>query len=313
MGTSITAEQARLLARYADEVVIGYDGDAAGQQASRRALPILLSHGLTARRADFGLDHDPDSLRLSAGPKAVVQAVESARDAVELEFDRLVPKGVRNDPKGQAAAAKHVGELLRSIPDSVLRYSYGRQAADRMGIPVELLWRRVGGGSRETQPTEEPPDRGPQIVRSLEELVLQLLLGGDAELPPAEQLPPPEAFLIPACRNIYRVFCDLYRDRAPGVPTVQEVLSRVPHEGSEVDQVARLLLEGQSGQSPQGLNEALQRVSRRWQMQRLRGLSSEISAAQRSGDEALLERLVREKTALSRSMHRSESEPDSID
>jgi DNA-binding HxlR family transcriptional regulator len=89
---------------------------------------------------------------------------------------------------------------------------------------------------------------------------------------------------------------------------VQEVLGRVPHEGTEVDQVARLLLEGSSALRKEDLDKALERMSRRWLQQRLRGLSSKISAAQRSGDEALMERLVREKTALSRALHRGVSE-----
>ena len=90
----------------------------------------------------------------------------------------------------------------------------------------------------------------------------------------------------------------------------QEVLGRVPHEGPEVDQVARLLLEGSSALRSEDLEKALHRMSRRWLQQRLRGLSSKISAAQRSGDEVLIDRLVREKTALSRALHRGMSETD---
>jgi len=310
MGTALTSDQARLLARYADEVVVGYDGDIAGEQAFRRVLPIILAQGLTVRRAQFGRDHDPDSLRRAAGPEAVVEAVEKAKDAVELEFDRLIPEGIHSDPKKQAVAAKQIGELLRSIPDSVLRYSYGRQAADGLGIPVELLWRRVGQRAEPRERGAESGERSPQVVRSLEELVLQLLLAGDTELPQPEELPPPEVFLIPACRNIYGAFCDLYNDRAPERPSVQEVLGRVPHEGPEVDQVARLLLEGSSALRSEDLETALHRLSRRWLQQRQRGLSSKISAAQRSGDEALIERLVREKTVLSRVLHRGMSESD---
>ena len=51
----------------------------------------------------------------------MVEAVEKAKDAVELEFERLIPAGVHSDPKKQAVAAKQIGELLRSIPDSVRR------------------------------------------------------------------------------------------------------------------------------------------------------------------------------------------------
>jgi DNA primase len=310
MGTALTPDQARLLGRYAEEVVVGYDGDAAGEQAFRRTLPILLAQGLTVRRAEFGRDHDPDSLRLAEGPEAVVEAVEKARDAVELELERLIPEGVHGDPKKQARAAKQIGELLRSIPDSVLRYGYGRRAADGLGIPVELLWRRVGQRTASKERGAETADPSPPVVRSQEELALQLLLSGDTGMPSPEDLPSPEAFLIPACRNIYGVFCDLYRDRAPERPSVQEILGRLPQEGPEVDLVARLLLEGAPALRTEELEKALHRMSRRWLQRQLRGLASGISAAQRSGDEALVERLVREKSALSRELHHGPSDSD---
>ena len=60
MGTALTAEQAHLLSRYAEEVVVGYDGDRAGEEAYRRALPLLLAPG------DGGL---PRSLRRRARPR----------------------------------------------------------------------------------------------------------------------------------------------------------------------------------------------------------------------------------------------------
>ncbi|MCP4658530.1 MAG: DNA primase, partial [bacterium] len=82
MGTALTPEQARLLARYVDEVTIGYDGDEAGEKATRRSLPILLAAGLTVRRALFPAGHDPDSLRVEAGAAAVRERVEAAEDAV---------------------------------------------------------------------------------------------------------------------------------------------------------------------------------------------------------------------------------------
>ena len=71
MGTALTPEQAKLLSRYAEEVVVAYDGDSAGENAFRRSLPLLLSEGLGVRRARFPDVHDPDSLRLEAGEEAV--------------------------------------------------------------------------------------------------------------------------------------------------------------------------------------------------------------------------------------------------
>ena len=299
MGTSLTAEQARLASRYADEVVVGYDGDEAGERAFRRLLPDLLQQGLGVRRARFGAGHDPDSLRLQSGEQAVAEAIEEAEDAVALEVDRLSPPEVVSDPRQVAKAAAAIGELLQAIPDAVLRFGYGRRAATRLQVPEELLWRRSAPPPRD----EAPPIREPGVVRSLEERALQLLLSG-AEPPPAGDLPPVEAFRDDALRNIFRVFCALYKDGEGVRPDPQLIVAELGADDGAVDRLARLLLEGPFA-SPSGeLEEAFKQLKRRWQQQLSRSLASEIGDAQRAGDEVRLNRLLGEKTALSRELHR---------
>ena len=144
MGTALTADQARLLARYAEEVVVGYDGDRAGEEAHRRALPILLGQGLAVFRARFGAGHDPDSLRLAEGEAAVARAVDRAPDAVIAEIERLTPGGVTGDPRRVAGAARELADLLKTIPDPVLRFGYARRAAQRLDLPVEILSKQIG-------------------------------------------------------------------------------------------------------------------------------------------------------------------------
>lgn len=304
MGTALTADQARLLARYADEVVVAYDDDEAGESAYRRALPLLLRVGLGVRRARFGAGHDPDSLRLSAGGEAVLEAVDTAPDAVLLELERVISPQVHRDPRGQSRAAGQVAELLRPVRDEVLRYSYARGAADRLGIPVELLWRRTGGEGRAEEEGSPAPSGAAGLVRSLEEKVLQLVLSESEELPSAEELPPAEVFLDRVCRNIYRAFRDLYRDRPERRPAARQVLSELAGDGSEVDRAAQLLLEEPSARSAGELGRCLDQLIRRWRQRRLRELASEINQAQRQGDQGRLESLLREKTELSLALHR---------
>jgi DNA primase len=300
MGTALTTEQARLAARYADEVVVGYDGDAAGENAFRRILPELLRHGLGVRRARFGAGHDPDSLRLQEGEQAVAEAVEEAPDAVALEVDRLSPPAVLSDPRQVAAAAAAIGELLQAIPDAVLRFGYGRRAAARLQVPEELLWRRAAP----PQSAERQPAWEPGVVRSLEERALQLLLSGSGPPPPVKDLPPAEVFRDEAMRNIFVAFCALYRDGSGDRPDPRLVVAELGADDGAVDRLARLLLEGPFA-SPSGeLEEAFKQLKRRWQQQRGRSLASEIGDAQRDGDEARLKRLLSEKTALSRELHR---------
>lgn len=315
MGTSLTPEQARLLARYADEVVVGYDGDEAGETAFRRALPLLLGEGLGVRRARFGAGQDPDSLRLEAGPEAVAAAVEEAADGITLELDRLLPgqgRGAPGSPHQQARLASRVEELLRPIPDDIVRFGYGRLAADRLGIPAEMLWRRGKPGeraARETAPAQGKPEEragssgyhpGELPPRPLEHQVLELLFTTEADsLPRPEGLPPAEVFFDPECRNIFRTFCALYTDEEGEPPSAKAVIAALGAGGGGVDRVAKVLLESPSAPSNSGLPALLEKLLRRWESRRLEELKRQIEEAQRQGDMDRCERLVSEKTALS--------------
>ncbi|HEV7784500.1 MAG TPA: DNA primase, partial [Thermoanaerobaculia bacterium] len=316
MGTALTPEQAKLLSRYAEEVVVAYDGDNAGENAFRRALPLLLGDGLAVRRARFPGTHDPDSLRLEQGEEAVRTAIGAAEDAVVAELDRAIPAGTAREPQLQAKAAAAVAELLRPIPDAILRFSYARVAADRLGIPVEMLARRIGGGARlETGPssagTSGAPltrpaggdDGGPRVVRSLEEQVLDVLLQTEdaAAIPPRDQLPPPEVFFDTECRNIYEAFCALYTE-AGSPPNGQKVRSRLGENEGIVVRFAKIMVEGSFASGRNGLQESLDTLTGRWFRRRRQEVQREIGDAQRRGDEALLSRLLEERDRLNRSL-----------
>jgi DNA primase len=322
MGTALTPEQARLLSRYAEEAVVGYDGDSAGETAFRRVLPLLLAEGLAVRRARFGEGHDPDSLRLEAGPEAVIRAVNEAEDAVFLEIERLVPRDAGNQPRLSATAAAALRELVGMVADPVARHGYLRRAAERLRIPEKIFFAQLAerrpAPAAKGGPAEAPRAAG--VVRSLEDRVLARLFSGEG-LPPPDELPVPEVFLDPQCRNIYRVFCTLYGDGGDGgrggsPPEARAVLAHLGSDGGSIDRMAQILVEAPVGsqepetpassgalapleRDPGTVPELLATLSRRFQEKRLRDLVGEISEAQRQGDAALLARLVEEKALLS--------------
>ncbi|HEX5720713.1 MAG TPA: DNA primase [Thermoanaerobaculia bacterium] len=301
MGTALTPEQAKQLSRYAEEVVVAYDGDNAGENAFRRALPLLLAEGLGVRRARFPAGHDPDSLRVEAGSEAVEAAVRDAEDAVVAEIERLVPPEAGREPRLQAKAATAVTELLRPIPDPILRFSYARIAAERLAVPVEMLTRRVGGAQREEQPSQTPrsPARAEGLSWNIEKLVLALLLEATEPVPPVEDLPQPEAFLDPECRNIYQAWCALYAGGAGSPPDARAVLSVIGSEGGTVDQMAGILLERNITSGRLGLLESLEKLEDRWRKQRSRELAGKIREAELRKDSVRLQSLLDEKSRLS--------------
>jgi DNA primase len=308
MGTALTPEQTKLLSRYAEEVVVAYDGDNAGENAFRRALPLLLSERLGVRRAHFPGSHDPDSLRLEQGEDAVRTAIEAAEDAVVAELERAIPAGTSREPQLQGKAAAAVAELLQPIPDAILRFNYARIAASRLGLPVEMLARRMGGARPEASEITRPDagdGGGSRLVRSLEEQILGVLLQSEddsAPLPPRDQLPPPEVFFDTECRNIYEAFCALYAE-AGSPPDAQRVRSRLGEGQGIVARFAKIMVEGSFASGRIGLLESLDKLTHRWLRQRKQEIAAEIREALRRNDGARLDSLLKERDSLNRSLH----------
>src|SRR5208282_6008028 len=88
-GTALTADHARILKRYVEEVVLCFDSDNAGQNAAMRSLDILLAAGLAIRVATVPAPHDPDSFIKEFGGGAFAALIENARGFFDYYLDRL--------------------------------------------------------------------------------------------------------------------------------------------------------------------------------------------------------------------------------
>lgn len=299
MGTALTPEQSKLLARYAEEVIVAYDGDAAGENAFRRALPLLLAEGIGVRRVRFPGSHDPDSLRLEAGEAAVAEAVSAAQDAVTAEIERLIPPGTAADPRAQAKAATAVAELLRPIPDAILRYGYARIAAERLKVPLDMLARRAGGAK------EEAPARGAvrELTWNTEINVLWFLLSEEGRahepVPPLKELPPPEVFFDAPCRNIYLEFSALYA-KAGVPPDARAVIGRFETGSKEPELIALIRNREEAPTRKVSLQQYFFQLCKRSEEQLLQDLAQRILEAKHRGDDALVAQLSEEKIQASR-------------
>lgn len=114
-GTALAEDQCRLLKRWADEVVILYDADAAGIKAAKRAIGLLTAVELKVRVACMSEGDDPDTLLRGKGAKAVQAAVENALSPMAFEFEMLVKSG---NPEDEAFWPQAVN-LLVSAPNSM--------------------------------------------------------------------------------------------------------------------------------------------------------------------------------------------------
>lgn len=139
LGTSLTAEQGRMLARYAREVIICYDADAAGEGATLRGMEILSSAGLSVRVAPLPKGHDPDSLIRQSGPEAFRKVLEESVPLTRYGVEAAVAGIDTSSVEGKVEAAKRLVPALARVSNAVEREELAGQMAQRLGIEAAAL------------------------------------------------------------------------------------------------------------------------------------------------------------------------------
>ncbi|MCJ2111766.1 DNA primase [Methylobacterium sp. E-025] len=135
LGTALTEEQLALLWRHADEPVLCFDGDGAGQRAAFRALDValpMLEPGRSLRFAMLPEGQDPDDLLRSGGSDAIDKVVEAAKPLVEMLWSRAVETGSTDTPERRAGLAKTLRGLVAGIRDETVRGYYRDEIEERL-------------------------------------------------------------------------------------------------------------------------------------------------------------------------------------
>jgi len=142
-GTSLTIEQAKAIHRFANQVVILYDGDDAGQKASNRAIPILLEEGLNVKVLLFPDNHDPDSYSRLVGNEPFAAYLEAqASDFLLFKAKKLSEEGKR-DPLKKAELIKELVQNIALIPEAITRSVYVKECGRIMDISEQILQTEV--------------------------------------------------------------------------------------------------------------------------------------------------------------------------
>jgi len=138
-GTAFTEQHARILKRYADEVVLCFDSDNAGQNAAVRALDHLLESGLAVRVAVVPAPHDPDSFIKANGSAAFQQLIAGAEGFFDYYLNRLCVTNEINSDKGRLAILRAMAEAVHKTGNGVLVDTYAQKTALRLGVAVDAV------------------------------------------------------------------------------------------------------------------------------------------------------------------------------
>jgi DNA primase len=150
-GTALTARHAALLHRFADEVVLFFDADVAGQKAAERALEVLFGAGLQVKIGEMPPGEDPDSLIRKSGPDAFRSRVELAQDFFDFQINRNLSAAESTTTAGRVAFARKMSQFIGVVPDLVLRDTLISRLAVLLRIPRETLEQMVRSSTRQNQ------------------------------------------------------------------------------------------------------------------------------------------------------------------
>lgn len=135
LGTALTENQLALLWKMADEPILCFDGDRAGQKAAYRAADLALPALMPGKSLRFALlpeGQDPDDLARTGGRVAIEEVISAARPLVDMLWSREIEGGSFATPERRAALEARINELSKGIRDEVVRRHYRDDLADRL-------------------------------------------------------------------------------------------------------------------------------------------------------------------------------------
>ena len=144
LGTSLTEEHAVLLSRYTENLVLIYDGDAAGQRAAQRAIPMLEKAGLHIKVLQLKDAKDPDEYLKKFGADKFKLLLEGSANRVEYQLNAIARKYDLQEDEQKVKFINEAAEFISTLGNAVQREVYGHRVADAAKISYDAMKIEVG-------------------------------------------------------------------------------------------------------------------------------------------------------------------------
>ena len=298
-GTAFTPEQAKLLSRYGDRVVLVYDADQAGSAAALRGIDILLAADLDVRVISLPEGHDPDSFVREEGPDRFLNLLQDAQPILDYKLSQLGRSLDLSTVEGKRRAIGQFIETLTKISDEIRRNLLVKEVSERLGVDEEVLHRAVRrerrkgrqtpkDGRGKTDEAEIPLRLGSAAER---ELVRIMLSGADVAARVAGAVRA-ENFQEGPYRRIAEGMFEIVRTE--GKPTVGNLMDRF--QGSDlVGVISRLASEGfdEKG-TEQSLSDSIARLRKENTRREIETVRLKLKEAEQEGNEERVGALYQE-------------------
>ena len=255
LGTALTAEQARIMAQYATEVVLCYDSDSAGQNATHRAINLLSEAGLHTRILKVQDAKDPDEYIRKFGATRFKLLLDNSGGAINFELARCREGLDLATEQGKIDFLRRTVQVLAGIRNEMEREVYLSRIAKEEEISLDILHSQVKAQLRKSYYTEKKQNWNAMMAKSsfrdelnpeapkyqreakAEEQILAYLFLHPDLLPEVEKRLKPEHFFTSLHRKIYEIFCE----RMPETDTFSVSMFRDACSDAEMGRITGIM------------------------------------------------------------------------
>ncbi len=293
MGTSLTTGQASLMRRYARRVVIAYDGDDAGKNATLRAAPILLAAGIDVQALDLMGEKDPDSLVQKFGVDRFLEVLGNATDIFQFALKLWAADPGQLTGREKSERVEMFVPLLSAVADPVVRNDAAQRIADAFRLEFDTVWSRVRGRSQTVVTERQASAPG----STAEKMLLTAAIQGRLPQEVAGRLRE-EYFGDPACQTLFSI---IKTGLLSGDPLDFAAIATHLRGEAELTLLSELTLsEDVDDATLQKIDENLRPMERHFLERRQLEIQRDMVEAQKRGDAQRLDELAAEKHDLSR-------------
>lgn len=283
LGTALTEDGANLLFRYTDQVVLIYDGDAAGQNASQRAIPILEKAGLQVKVLQMRDAKDPDEFLKKYGADRFKILLEESSNRIEYQLNAIARKYNLQEDDQKVKYLQESAELVGTLSSAVQREVYGGRVAELAGISPDAMKleidrarkRRIAREKKQQEKLDLAPARslqpksrniryGNMKSAMAEEMLLALILREPALLNKTQNLQP-EMFSSELLGKVYGQLNERYKN---GYEVSLSGLADLTQE--EMSHVAGILQRQDGPVSEEALEDCLRTIGQEHQAEEVK-------------------------------------------
>lgn len=295
LGTALTAEHIQALRRFADQVVLLFDPDAAGVRAALRGLDLFVNSGLSVKVVTLPVGEDPDTFVRKEGAAAFAQLEAAAPSLLDYALNHTVKQAADGSLESRIRSVDEVLRILQKSEHPIVRQERIKIVAERLGIsearlieryPALLAQPKRGAEASRTQPEQGIPLNALFKGFPEERDLLLLLLHGKLSSADVRRLRP-ESFTVEPCRKLVEIaLTHIDRDGRINLRSVLDASMGEPDCSALATELS--MREDHFDDVQAHITDCLNCLDRKQSEQALRELIAKLKTAEREGrmDEA---------------------------